>query len=218
MDDYYSKALALGANNPLYNRKKALILLEQLGVVAEAYSEIPEEDTEQRDQYLQAITTLKSNSVEFARKATDISPAVYANWLTRSTVYTGLVGAGFDEHISDAISSLEMAIILNPLNYQLYNTLAQVYIVKGDQETALQYLLEVLRINPRHVPSILLAADLSKEAGDMESYVAYLEAAKLILEQEEATELDLYKEVVTALEEADTGDVEPPKEPGEGGE
>jgi tetratricopeptide (TPR) repeat protein len=218
IDDYYSKALALDADNPLYNRKKALILLEQLGVVAEAYSEIPEEDTEQRDQYLQAIMTLKNNAVEFARKATDISPAVYANWLTRSTVYTGLVGAGFDEHVADATNSLEMAITLNPLNYQLYNTLAQVYIVKGDQETALQYLLEVLRINPRHIPSILLAADLSKEAEDMESYVAYLQAAKLILEQEEATELDLYQEVLTALEEADAGDVESPKEPEEGGE
>ena len=206
VDNYYSKALALDEDNPFYNRKKALILLEQLGVVAEAYSKIPEEDTEQRDQYLQAIMTLKNNAVEFARKATDISPAVYANWLTRSTVYTGLVGAGFDEHISDAINSLEMAITLNPLNYQLYNTLAQVYIVKGDQAVALQYLLEVLRINPRHIPSILLAADLSKEAEDTESYVAYLEAAKLILEQEEATELDLYQEVVTALEEVDTPD------------
>jgi tetratricopeptide (TPR) repeat protein len=212
IDDYYSKALTLDADNPLYNRKKALILLEQLGVVAEAYSEIPEEDTEQRDQYLQAVMALKSNAVEFARKTTDISPAVYANWLTRSTVFTGLVGAGFDEHVSDATNSLEMAITLNPLNYQLYYTLAQVYIVDGDQETALQYLSGVLQINPRHIPSILLAADLSKEAEDLETYAAYLQAAKLILEQEEATELDLYQEIVKALEEVDAGDVELPED------
>ena len=212
MDDYYSKALALDGNNPLYNRKKTLILLEQLSIVAEAYSQIDEEDTEQRDQYLEAIMTLKSNTIEFARKTTDISPAVYANWLTRSTVYTGLVGVGFNEHIADAINSLEMAITLNPLNYQLYYTLAQVYIVKGDQETAMQYLQGVLQINPRHIPSILLVADLSKEAEDMETYAAYLEAAKLILEQEEATELDLYQEIVTALEEVDAGDVKPPED------
>ena len=210
MDDYYSKALALDSNNPLYNRKKALILLEQLSVVAEAYSQIDEENTEQRDQYLQAIMALKSNTIEFARKSTDISPAVYANWLTRATVYTGLVGVGFDEHISDATNSLELAITLNPLNYQLYYTLAQVHIVNGDQKTALQYLQGVLQINPRHIPSILLVADLSKEAEDMETYVAYLQAAKLILEQEEATELDLYQEIVTALEEVGAQDVEPP--------
>jgi tetratricopeptide (TPR) repeat protein len=212
MDDYYSKALSLDRNNPLYNRKKTLILLEQLSIVAEAYSQIDEEDTEQRDQYLQAIMALKSNAIDFARKTTDISPAVYANWLTRSTVYTGLVGLGFNEHISDAISSLERAITLNPLNYELYYTLAQVHIVKGDQETALQYLQGVLQINPRHIPSILLVADLSKEAEDLETYTAYLQAAKLILEQEEATELDLYQEIVTALEEVDAGDVELPEE------
>lgn len=212
MDDYYSKALSLDGNNPLYNRKKTLILLEQLSIVAEAYSQIDEEDTEQRDQYLQAVMALKSNTVDFARKTTDISPAVYANWLTRSTVYTGLVGLGFNEHISDAVSSLERAITLNPLNYELYYTLAQVYIVKGDQETALQYLEGVLQINPRHIPSILLVADLSKEAEDLETYTAYLQAAKLILEQEEATELDLYQEIVTALEEVDAGDVELPEE------
>ncbi len=212
MDDYYSKALSLDRNNPLYNRKKTLILLEQLSIVTEAYSQIDEEDTEQRDQYLQAIMALKSNTVEFARKTTDISPAVYANWLTRSTVYTGLVGLGFNEHIPDATNSLELAITLNPLNYELYYTLAQVHIVKGDQETALQYLQGVLQINPRHIPSILLVADLSKEADDLETYAAYLQAAKLILEQEEATELDLYLEIVTALEEVDAGDVELPED------
>lgn len=212
MDDYYSKALSLDGNNPLYNRKKTLILLEQLSVVAEAFSQIDEEDTEQRDQYIDAIMALKSNAVEFARKTTDISPAVYANWLTRSTIYTGLVGAGFDEHISDATNSLQRAITLNPLNYQLYYTLAQVYIVDGDQETALQYLLGVLQINPRHIPSILLVADLSKEADDMESYAAYLQAAKLILEQEEAAELGLYQEIVTALEAVDAGDAELPED------
>jgi tetratricopeptide (TPR) repeat protein len=212
MDDYYSKALSLDGNNPLYNRKKTLILLEQLSVVAEAYSQIPEDDTEQRDQYLQAVMALKSNAVEFARKTTDISPAVYANWLTRSTVFTGLVGAGFDEHVPDATNSLEMAITLNPLNYELYYTLAQVHIVDGDQETALQYLSGVLQINPRHIPTILLVADLSKEAEDLETYAAYLQAAKLILEQEEATELDLYQEIVKALEEVDAGDVKPPED------
>lgn len=212
MDDYYSKALSLERNNPLYNRKKTLILLEQLSIVAEAYSQIDEEDTEQRDQYLQAVMTLKGNVIDFARKTTDISPAVYANWLTRSTVYTGLVGLGFNEHISDATNSLKLAITLNPLNYQLYYTLAQVHIVNGDQKTALQYLQGVLQINPRHIPSILLVADLSKEAEDMETYVAYLQAAKLILEQEEATELDLYQEIVTALEEVDAEDAKLPKD------
>jgi tetratricopeptide (TPR) repeat protein len=212
MDDYYSKALNLDKKNSLYNRKKTLILLEELSIVIEAYSEIDEEETEQRDQYIEAIMALKGNTVDFARKTTEISPAVYSNWLARSTVYTGLLGAGFNEYVSDATNSLERAILLNPLSYELYYTLAQVHLVDGDQDTALQYLSRVLEINPRHIPSILLVADLSKEAEDMETYVAYLQAAKLILEQEEATSLDLYDQIVTALDGVDVEEVNLPED------
>jgi tetratricopeptide (TPR) repeat protein len=211
-DQYYSQALNLDRNNPLYNRKKTLVLLEQLSIIVEAFSQIDEEDTEQRDQYLSAIMVLKGNLIDFARKATDISPSIYANWITRSTVYTGLVGIGFSEHITDATNSLERAIALNPLNYQLYYSLSQVYIVQGDQESALQLLSRVLEINPRHIPSILLVADLNKELGNVEVYAAYLQAAQQILEQEEATELDIYKEILNALEEVGLENIDLPED------
>lgn len=212
MDQYYSQALNLDRNNPLYNRKKTLVLIEQLGIIVEAFSQIDEEDTEQRDQYLSAVMVLKGNLIDFARKATEVSPSIYANWVTRSTVYTGLVGIGFNEHMTDAINSLERAINLNPLNYQLYYSLAQVYIVQEDQESALQLLSRVLEINPRHIPSILLVADLNKELGNIEVYAAYLQAAQQILEQEEATELDIYQEIVKALAEVGLEDIGLPED------
>jgi tetratricopeptide (TPR) repeat protein len=200
VDDFYLKAINFDRNNPLYNRKRALIMLEKIRVLVERFSEVDEEDSELRDQYITTITELKSVAIDLSRKSTDISPSIYSNWLTRSTVYTSLVGVGFEEHIPDALSSLDRAVSLNPLNFQLYYSMAQVYIVKGEQENALGLLGRVLEINPQHIPSILLAADLYKEAGNTEAYASYLQAAQQILENEEATDLDIYGEIVKALE------------------
>jgi lipopolysaccharide biosynthesis regulator YciM len=130
------------------------------------------------------------------------------------------VGVGFEEHISDSLSSLERAVNLNPLNFQLYYSMAQVYIVKGEQDNALELLGRVLEINPQHIPSILLAADLYKEAGNTEAYASYLQAAQQILENEEATDLDIYDEIVKALGalQAEGFDLEEIEEPDLGDE
>lgn len=200
LDNFYLKALNFEGGNPLYNRKRSLILLEKIGLLVERFSEIDEENTELRDQYINAIINLKAQAIDLGRKSTEQSPSIYANWLTRSTIYTSLVGIGFQEHIPEATSSLERTVTLNPLNYQLYYSLAQVYIVKEEQETALQLLGRVLEINPRHIPSILLIADLNKEEGNIDMYAAYLQAAQQILEEEEATDLEIYADIIAALE------------------
>jgi tetratricopeptide (TPR) repeat protein len=201
MDSFYLQALNYDKNNPLYNRKRAIMVLEGVGVMAQKFGEIDEEDTETRDQYLSAIMSLKGQLIDIARKGTDLSSSIYANWATRSTVYANLVGIGFNEHIPDAISSSERAINLNPLNYQLYYSMAQIYLVKGEQDNAMQLLTNVLQINPRHLPSILLIANLNKEDGNIELYASYLQAAKFILEEEEATDLEIYGEILKALGE-----------------
>lgn len=213
LDKLYTSALSFDRNNPLYNRKKALMLLEKIGVVAEQFSSVDEEDTEQVDKLVSAVTALKTEAIEYSRKSTDLAPSVYANWLTRTTIYTGLVGIGFNEYISDAQSSLEKAITLNPLNYQLYYSMAQVYIVKGDLDSALKLLTKVLEINPQHIPSILLIADLNKEKGNMDIYVSYLQAAQQILEKEEATDTEIYDEIIKTLGELDLEELGLDKDP-----
>jgi tetratricopeptide (TPR) repeat protein len=220
VDNFYLSAINFDKNNPLYNRKRALVMLEKIGVLVERFSEVDEEDSELRDEYISSITDLKSVAIDLSRKSTDTSPSIYANWLTRSTVYTSLVGVGFEEHIPDSLSSLERAVNLNPLNFQLYYSMAQVYIVKGEQDNALELLGRVLEINPQHIPSILLAADLYKEEGNTEAYASYLQAAQQILENEEATDLDIYDEIVKALGalQAEGFDLEEIEEPDLGDE
>lgn len=222
MDEFYFRALNLDRNNPLYNRKRAMVLLEEIGVLVERFNEVDEDQEELRNQYIETIMILKAEAIELARRSTDTSPSIYANWVTRASVYSGLVGIGLNEHTSDALRSLERSIGLNPLNFQLYYNIAQVYIIQEDQDSAFQFLSRALEINPQHVPSILLVADLSREAGNIEMYASYLQAAQQILEMEGATELDIYAEIVMALQELeDEGfDLEqiPEADLGEGGE
>lgn len=197
---FYSRALNLDRRNPLYNRKAAVIVLEEIGILVDFFAEVDEEDTELREQYINAIMALKSEAINFSRESTDISPSIYANWVTRASVYSGLVGIGLNEHISDSLTSLERAVNLNPLNFQLYYNIAQIHIIREEAEIAFQFLSRALEINPQHLPSILLVADLSREEGNIELYAAYLQAAQQILEFEEATELEIYNEIVLALQ------------------
>lgn len=200
MDNFYFSAINLDRNNPLYNRKRSMILLEEIGVLVERFGEVDEADEQLRDQYIDTIMILKAEAIDAARRGTDASPSIYSNWATRASVYSGLVGIGLNEHVSDALNSLERAVNLNPLNFQLYYNMAQVYIIREEQDQALQLLSRALEINPQHVPSILLVADLSREAGNIEMYASYLQAAQQILEMEGATELEIYSEIAQALQ------------------
>ena len=82
--------------------------------------------------------------------------------------------------------------------------MARIYVLDKDYEKALQALNAVLNINNQHISSLVLAAQIQKEQGNNEAYVAYLEAAKEILEAYEQEESETYKSIVKALEEVPT--------------
>ena len=102
----------------------------------------------------------------------------------------GLIGLGFSDYTTDAIYSLEKAIELKPLNYELYYSKAQVYLINGEKDNALASLTEVFGIYPQHVPSLLLAGEINKDKGNIDVYESYLRAAKKVLEAlgQESTE------------------------------
>ncbi len=108
---------------------------------------------------------------------------------------------GFYDYISDSIYSLDKAIELNPLNYELYYSKAQIYVISDETDNALSALTQVLSINSQHIPSINMAADLNKEKGNMDIYESYLKAAKKILETQGNTNYEIYKEISNKLME-----------------
>lgn len=199
MTGYYSKSLRFDSNDPLVNRKLGLMYLEQVGIAAEKYSK--KKDTEETNAIIKDIGQWKNYSIDFIRKSIDRSPAIYANWEARSRVYMGLVGFGFYDYTADALFSLDKAIELNPLNFELYYYKAQLNVISGDKDGALSALTQVLGINPKHIASILLAGEINKEKGNIEVYESYLKAAKKILEIQGNTSIEQYKEISNQLNE-----------------
>lgn len=195
---YYSQASKFDGNNPLYSRKQGLMYLERVGIAAERYSD-ESSDQESMNQIIRDVGVWKNYVIDSTRKSIDISPNVYSNWEARSRVYLGLVGMGFYDYTPDAVFSLEKAIELNPLNFELHYSMAQAFIIKGEKDSALASLTKVLGINPQHIPSILLAGEINKEKGNIDIYESYLTAAKKILETQGNTNVDVYDEISKQL-------------------
>lgn len=199
MTGYYSKALKFDNKDPLVNRKLGLMYLEQVGIAAEKYSK--NKESEEANTIIKNIGQWKNYAIDYIRKSIDRSPAIYANWEARARVYMGLVGFGFYDYTADALFSLEKAIELNPLNFELYYYKAQLNVISGDKDGALSALTQVLGINPQHVASIMLAGEINKEKGNIEVYESYLKAAKKILEIQGNTDVEQYREISNQLNE-----------------
>lgn len=197
----YTKALKFDSNNPLTNRKLGLMYLERVVLAAEKYSD---KDEEADISVKTSIGQWKNYAVDYIKKSVDLSGGSYVNWSAMTDLYMGLVGIGYYDYITDAIYSLEEAITLNPLNYELYYDKAQVYVISGNKDDALAALTQVLSINSQHIPSLVLAADINKSNGNLEVYKSYLTAAKTILEEKGYTSYTIYEQIVNLLNEADS--------------
>lgn len=200
MTYYYATAAKYDGNNPLINRKTGAMYLELVGISAEKYSKNGGDATENAN-LISDVGKWKNYALDYTRKSIDTNSSVYSNWETRAQVYMGLVGMGFKDYISDSLYSLEKAIELNPLNYDLYYSEAQVYLINGDKDSALAALTKVLSINAQHIPSLMLAADINSQKGNTAVCESYLKAAKKILESTSQTGTDVYKQVTEKLNE-----------------
>lgn len=198
MIDNYIHASNLDPNNPLYKRKLSLLYLEKSKSKAKTYLSVNEKN---RDPKLyEEIGKLKNYAIDYSRKSIDISSNVYANWESSINVYMGLVSLGYRDNIADAVISLNKAIDLNPLNYELYYGKAQIHILNNEIDEALKVLSQGLSINPEHIPSLMLSAELNNKKGNSSVYESYLRAVQKILELRQKTNSDIYKEVLQKIE------------------
>ena len=197
----YSKAEGFEKKNSLINRKLALLNLEKVSLYAEQYTF--SDDQNEKERLLDRIAMHKREVVNQTQKGLDRSPQLYDNWETASSVYMGLLSIGFEDYDRDALNALSKALDLNPTNYELYYNAAQVYLVQENSDDALAMLVKVLEINPRHVPSLLMAGEVNKGLGKEEVYLSYLKAAKAIMEEYNQDDTDIYQEVVRDLRQVE---------------
>jgi len=199
--DRYSKAEKFERKNSLVNRKLALLNLEKVSFYGELYTF--SDDQNEKEELLDKIAMHKREVVNQIQKALDRNPKLYSNWETSSSAYMGLLSVGFEDYDRDALNALGKCADLNPSNYEIYYNAAQVYLVQENSEDALAMLIKVLEINPRHVPSLVMSAEINKKLGKDDVYLSYMKAAKAIMEEYGQTETDVYQEVVRDIRQAE---------------
>lgn len=195
--DLYGNAASLNKSNPLIHRRTAILVSQYIQSLAEQYNSTDE--VELRDTIFNSIASYTEVMIDETDKATDLSPQVYANWVARSEIYTNLVGLGLTTYTHSALSSLQDAVALNPLNYELYYSASQLYIVQNDVDAALIALNQVFSINGRHIPSLILAGELSASDGDLKQTQRYYTQAKETMEEFDTVEGEIYEYIVGEL-------------------
>ncbi|HBB64942.1 MAG: hypothetical protein UR34_C0007G0014 [candidate division WS6 bacterium GW2011_GWC1_33_20] len=195
---YYNNALKYDKTSPFINRKASLISIEIINLLSEKYEDASEED---KKAILSEVSVWKNSAIDFSREAISTSPLTYSNWNTRATVYISLINVGLSDYSEDALSTLQTCINLNPLDYDSYYRAGQIYMVKEDNDQALAAFNKVLNINGQHVPSLILAARILEEKKDIPTAIAYLEAAKEVLELNEQDSGETYDGIISYLEE-----------------
>lgn len=210
----YDKALSYDKQSPVLNRRLGLMSLEMVNVLSQEYQVEGISDAD-KEAILKQVGNWKNVAIDFTREAVNTSPYTYPNWSSRASIYLGLVGVGLQDYSEDTINALDRSIGLNPYDYDSYYKKARVYVLSKEYEKALSSLNTVLSINNQHIPSYILAAQVSEELKDMKSYKAYLETAKQVLEAYKEEESETYKSIVKALEEADIPQESTPELPDE---
>jgi tetratricopeptide (TPR) repeat protein len=199
----YAKAINLNNENDVLHRRAALVVLQYLDTLAQKYNKT-EVDTEKKKLFDQIATYIEI-SVEESKKATELAPFVFANWSIRSSVYSQLVGLGLSSYTKSALSALQTAAGLNPLNYEVYYNAAQLYILNNETDTALRTLNQLFSINPDHIPSLILAGEISLKDKDLKQAARYFGDAKKVMDDSKNTTNDIYDYVTKKLAEIASG-------------
>lgn len=195
----YGNAIAQVPYNDMYHRRASLILSQYVELLVTKYNKSDVES--EKKELFEDITAYADIAVEEAKLATDRAPEIYANWGTRANVYSKIVGIGFKVYSKSALSAMQQAASLNPLNYELYYNAAQLYVINNDNDSAIRTLAQVFTINPEHIPSSVLAGELSLNDKDYKQADRYFNDAKDVMDKYGDTDSELYKYVVKRLTE-----------------
>lgn len=198
----YSTAIRYNSGNDILHRRASLIISQYLESLASQYNKTDNEN--EKKGLFDQIATYVEISVEEAKKATELAPKVYANWGARSSVYSKLVGLGLTSYTKSALTALQTSATLNPLNYEIYYNAAQLYILNNESDSAIRTLNQLFSINPDHIPSLILAGEVSMKDKDFTQAQRYFGDAKKVMEETSATSNDVYDYVSKKLKELET--------------
>ncbi len=119
------------------------------------------------------------STIEHARRATEIDPTNYQNWVTLAGVYQELVPA-IDGAYREADLAYEEAIKLNPHHPGLYLLRARLEYSNENNGKTKEYLEQSLKEKENYAPAIFFRSQIESGEGKIKEAIASAEKASLI--------------------------------------
>ncbi len=124
-----------------------------------------------------------SRSIEAARLAVSTNPAGYQNWVVLGTVYSSLVPKPLEVEgaYENARFAYNEALKRNPNNPELYLSLAQLELNKGDADTARSLIRSSIALKEDYANAYLMLAELELAAGNTAEAIASAENLAILV-------------------------------------
>jgi len=120
-----------------------------------------------------------SQTIDHARKSTEINPTNYQNWVALGQVYHELVPA-IDGAYSQADTAYTQAIALNPHHPALYLLRARLEVANRDIKKAREYIDAALKEKENYAAAIFLLSQIESSEGNVKAAIESAEKASLI--------------------------------------
>jgi len=131
-----------------------------------------------KDEFQIALT----DSIDNARKATEVNPHNYQNWVGLARVYAALVPAPFTVQgaYENSKAAYEEALVVNPYSPVVNLFLARLEVAKGDLKAARVYVNKALTEKSNYAEGHLLLSQIEVTEGNLAQAIPSLENAVLL--------------------------------------
>lgn len=198
--DDYSKSVEASSDNYVYRRRRALLIIDYMDILVNQINQQAEADgssaeggqvSDEVEALQDELTNTAEIAIEEASEATKSGPNIASNWDVRGLIYSSLVGYGVTSYAEPGLEVIDSAVRLNPSNYLLYYRGTQMYLALEDVESAENVIRSGLSLNPNHVPSLLLAGEISISLEKLDQAEQLFTAVQDLLEELEVEDEQL---------------------------
>lgn len=163
----------------------------------------------------QTISTLIQQSINSARRATEISPLTSVNWQNLSSIYRSLIGFGQNAE-GFAIATQQQAIRLNPNSPQEYISLGGIYYQLGNFDNAQNQFQIAVNLKPDFANARYNLGHALESKGDLENALIQYQIVKNLVANDENSLKKINSEIETLQKRIEenpqarkTGETEP---------
>jgi tetratricopeptide (TPR) repeat protein len=176
-ESYISRALALYENDLFYRTLTEIGVARINNLLTTAQDKSSQAEIESLRNQFQGVL---ANTVSGAKKAIEIDPSNYENYVSLAGLYSIVYQYGIKDAYGFALSSYQSAVGLNPQNPGIDLLLARLEIIAKSNEKARGYISSAIAKKPNYTEAVFLLFQLESSEGNVKAAIQSAESATLL--------------------------------------